>query len=170
MTALLAASTSLWIVGMLAMVATAAEVVAMLAAPKVTTILTMILKTMFRLFSTPEESLTQICDFARISLFARSKQFVYQGPGVGVLGQPPGDVVEGEAGVQLCEADGAGHGGRRRTSPLQEEGGDDAVLVHVAQLTEVHQAPLLVDSAQGEDDDHSWRGVGKDCSSGARVD
>ena len=132
MTALLAASTSLWIVGMLAMVATAAEVVAMLAAPKVTTILTMILKTMFRLFSTPEESLTQICDFARISLFARSKQFVYQGPGVGVLGQPPGDVVEGEAEVQLCEADGAEHGGRRRTSPLQEEEGDDAVLVDVA--------------------------------------
>ena len=125
---------------------------------------------LLKLFSTPEESLTQICDFARISLFARSKQFVYQGPGVGVLGQPPGDVVEGEAEVQLCEADGAGHGGRRRTSPLQEEGGDDAVLVHVAQLTEVHQAPLLVDSAQGEDDDHSWRGVGKDCSSGARVD
>ena len=94
--------------------------------------------------------MTQICDFARISLFARSKQFVYQGPGVGVLGQPPGDVVEGEAEVQLYEADGAGHGGRRRTSPLQEEGGDDAVLVHVAQLTEVHQAPLLVDSAQGK--------------------
>ena len=36
---------------------------------------------------------------------------------MGVLGQPPGDVVEGEVEVQLCEADGAGHGTR---APLYE--------------------------------------------------
>ena len=32
---------------------------------------------------------------------ARSKQFVNPGLGVGVLGQPPGDVVEGEEGAAL---------------------------------------------------------------------
>ena len=47
---------------------------------------------------------------------------------MGVLGQPPGDVVVGEVEVQLCEADGAGHGGRRRTSPLQEEEGGEEQL------------------------------------------
>ena len=75
-------------------------------------------------------------------------------------------MVEGVVEVQLCEADGAGHGGRRRTSPLQEDEGDDAVLDAVAQLTKDHQAPLL---ASGEDDHIRW-GMGLDYSSRARGD
>ena len=44
-------------------------------------------------------------DFARISVFDRSKQFVYLVLGVGVPAQPPGEVVEG-----VGEAAGVGGG------------------------------------------------------------
>jgi len=39
--------------------------------------------------------LNQVLDFARISVFDGSKQFVYLVLGVGVPAQPPGEVVEG---------------------------------------------------------------------------
>ena len=45
------------------------------------------------------------------------------GLGAGSLALALGVVVEGDE-EQLCEADGPGHSGRRRTSPLQEERSD----------------------------------------------
>ena len=61
------------------------------------------MKAMFSIILTPEKvsdpgfkTLLASCIF-----LARSKQFVNPGLGVGVLGQPPGDVVEGEEGAAL---------------------------------------------------------------------
>ena len=86
------------------------KVLATLAAPKVSEILPTILKTAVSIILTPErvsdpgfKTLLASCIFK-----TRSKQFVYQGPGVGVLGQPPGDVVEGDveaAGVVALPAE-----------------------------------------------------------------
>ena len=79
------------------------KVLATLAAPKVSEILPTILKTAVSNVLTPEKvsdpgfkTLLASCIF-----LARSKQFVNPGLGVGVLGQPPGDVVEGEEGAAL---------------------------------------------------------------------
>ena len=79
------------------------KVLATLAAPKVSEILPTILKTAVSIVLTPEKvsdpgfkTLLASCIF-----LARSKQFVNPGLGVGVLGQPPGDVVEGEEGAAL---------------------------------------------------------------------
>ena len=79
------------------------KVLATLAAPKVSEILPTILKTAVSIVLTSEKisdpgfkTLLASCIF-----LARSKQFVNPGLGVGVLGQPPGDVVEGEEGAAL---------------------------------------------------------------------